>query len=282
MVHSWDPVMTSIKIVDNESQKVLYLDPKAFAESNRWSRHADMAKQYATCIKRNLDQSIRETAATSRNKDLGISSKNISIYFDIWCAMNGRFKQRVFDPQVDILNAEWNPFKQTAWVLPLLNELTYYRPRLTEISNQVFSWSNYTDVMFIADFPGLSLDNYISNTVDNVTLTILEGTVRLTYQKPTNPPITLTRGQSIAIGKKQFHNVLVVSDKPASYMYTYTNATLEARGAPPPLTEEPEPILPLWDEALERWHKFIMFLEHVINSLLYEIYNVPMPRRIRN
>ena len=50
-----------------------------WTKSNRWSSHADMLKQYATCIEERL-------------VDYGIS--NVEIRFDIWRSLNDRFQQR--------------------------------------------------------------------------------------------------------------------------------------------------------------------------------------------
>lgn len=93
--------------------------------------------------------------------------------------MNGRLHQRVFDPKVDLLKAEWSPFENTKWILPLLSELTEMLPRLDKITQDVLSWGNYTDVLFIADFPGLEMENFISPDLGNVSLTVLQGAVRL-------------------------------------------------------------------------------------------------------
>lgn len=60
MVNSWQPILTSIRIVDNVNEKTLYLDPHAFTENSRWTRHADMAKQYAECIQRNMRRGVDE------------------------------------------------------------------------------------------------------------------------------------------------------------------------------------------------------------------------------
>lgn len=289
MVNSWQPILTSIKVVDNVNGKTLYLDPNAFAENNRWSRNADMAKQYAQCIHRNLQRGVNERREYSTDFD-GISAENISIYFDIWCSMNSRFQQRVFDPRVDILHAEWSPWKDTKWLLPLLSELTDLRPQLMAISEHVFGWNNYSDVLFIADYPGLSLDNYVADTADNVSLTILGGAVQLSYDDDYSSSsaaaaghlpreaVTLTEGQSIAIQRQAFHNILVISETPASYMYTYTNATM-LMATLPTEAEAGKALLPLWEETKERWNKFELFFQHVLNSLLHEIYGVPMPRR---
>lgn len=277
MVNSWQPILTSIRIVDNDNN-TLYLDPHAFTENSRWTRHADMAVQYAKCIQRNMRRGVNEYRGEG-----GISVENISIYFDVWCSMNSRFQQRVFDPRVDMLTAEWSPFTDTSWVLPILYELSEVRPQMAEISEQVYAWNNYSDVLFIADFPGLSLDNYIAESAENVSLTVLDGTVRVSSADPheSRLPVTLTRGQSVALPRQTFHNVFVVGeDSPASYMYTYTNATMMNVDREDD-TQGPPELLPLWEETKERWNKLQMFFLHVLNALLDEIYGLPMPRRVR-
>lgn len=287
MVNSWQPIMTTITVVDNKNNKTFYLDPDAFADNHRWTRHADMAKQYAECIQRNIGR-IAQEETQSNDKEQLISPENISIYFDIWCSMNSRFQQRVFDPRVDILKAKWSPFVETSWVLPILSELTVLRPELNDLTQRVYQWNNYSDVLFIADYPGLSLNNYVVDSADNVTLTVLRGSVQLSYDKSQgsldekpSPVVVLTQGQSAAIEKQRFHNILVTSETPASYMYTYTNLTMSSGGTDEDNTTH-KSLLPLWDETRERWNKFEMFFRHVLNSLMYEIYGVPMPLRIRS
>uniref|UniRef100_A0A1B0F0M8 HTTM-like domain-containing protein n=1 Tax=Phlebotomus papatasi TaxID=29031 RepID=A0A1B0F0M8_PHLPP len=92
MVHSWDTVLITIKVVDKTNGQAFYLEPYAFADNDRWTKHADMAIQYAECLKRDLVQG----AAEAKKKDF--DPENIAIYFDIWCSMNKRFQQRMFDP----------------------------------------------------------------------------------------------------------------------------------------------------------------------------------------
>ena len=60
----------------------------------------------------------------------------------------------MFDPRVDVIAAEWHPFKETSWVLPLLTDLSDWRTKLDEIEKGIYKDSNDTDVVFIADFPG--------------------------------------------------------------------------------------------------------------------------------
>lgn len=58
---------------------------------------------------------------------------------------------RMFDPRVNILEAEWHPFKEMKFSLPLLVDLSGWRQKLDEIHHQL---ENHTEVVFVADFPG--------------------------------------------------------------------------------------------------------------------------------
>lgn len=60
----------------------------------------------------------------------------------------------MFDPTYDLLNANWSPFKPVEWLLHLLTEYSDFREKITAIEKEVYSWSNATDVLFVADFPG--------------------------------------------------------------------------------------------------------------------------------
>lgn len=54
-------------------------------------------------------------------------STNLSIYIDVWCSLNGRFQQRVFNPNVDMLTVDWHPFKLISFLMPLLTQYSSYR-----------------------------------------------------------------------------------------------------------------------------------------------------------
>lgn len=278
MVHSFDTILTSIKVVDNVNGKVHYMDPYAFTEYDRWTKYADMAQQYARCIHKNIEQEHHRDAARSP-----LSSTNISIYFDIWCSMNGRFQQRVFDPRVDLLKAEWSPFKKTSWSLPLLNELNHLRPKLRTIANEVLAWNNYSDVIFVADFPGLTLDNYISPDLTNVSLTILEGNVRY-YNDNANETFFLTSGKSISLTSGIVHHVNTIGLKHSCYLFSYVNKTMQDENI---IIENSidgnqiKALLPLWQEFLVRIKNYKRFLQHMGNSVLYLLYDVPIPMEIR-
>lgn len=155
---------------------------------------------------------------------------------------------------------------------------------MAEISRDVHSWNNYTDLMFVADFPGLTMDNYIVPEMDNVTLTVLHGAVKFQQQNDTNSvSSTLSKGQSTLVKAGSFHKVTSISDEPSCYFYTYINATQQLLNAPPEDEDEREVILlPLAQEFHARLENYKKFLYHVANSILFEFYGVPMPlRRLR-
>lgn len=62
---------------------------------------------------------------------------------------------RLFDPRVDLVAADWSPFKRSSWVLPLLTDLSNWRLQLADLEQNVYNLSNSSDITFIADFPGL-------------------------------------------------------------------------------------------------------------------------------
>lgn len=63
----------------------------------------------------------------------------------------------MFDPRVDLLTVDWTPFTPVSWLMPLLTDLTTWRDDIAELEHQVHSWSNHTDTLFVADFPGKTL-----------------------------------------------------------------------------------------------------------------------------
>lgn len=272
MVSSYDTIATSIKIIDNTNNEAHFLEPFAFTEYDRWTKYADMAKQYAQCISDKL----------TNTKDYGnpLKSGNISIYFDVWCSMNRRFQQRVFDPNVDILKAEWSPFKETKWVFPLLNQFNDMRPKIESLASNVYSWSNYSDVLFIADFPGLTIENFISTDLDNITIHVLEGKVEVHNGNETAR--NLISGESLKITSGQTHFVKTVSETPSTFLYTYINRTMLEMGNIEDFHADiSKPNINPYKEFMERVDNYKKFLYNVGNSILFLIYKVPMPLRIR-
>ncbi|XP_076231158.1 gamma-glutamyl carboxylase isoform X2 [Calliopsis andreniformis] len=228
MVHVWDTVLVVVKVHDNVSNEDRYLDSKAWVQTDRWEKHGDMAIQYATCLKDNLIRQEKQIFKTEqKGKNWSRLSSNLSIYIDVWCSLNGRFQQRIFDPNVDLLTVDWHPFKPISFLMPLLSQYNSYRHKLEEIQQEVYTWSNNTDVLFVADFPGMHLDNYIANNFTNVTLTVLEGEVVYSNENQTNS-IIMPKASSISIKTGQFHRVKTTSVYPACYMYTYNNRKKES------------------------------------------------------
>lgn len=61
---------------------------------------------------------------------------------------------RMFNPKVDILTADWSPFQEVTWIMPLLTDLSDWRSKLDEIENNLFSANDHMEAVFVADFPG--------------------------------------------------------------------------------------------------------------------------------
>ncbi|CAG0895883.1 unnamed protein product [Darwinula stevensoni] len=132
----------------------------AWVLNGRWASHADMAIEYAECIRRNL------------------SRRNVSIdavHMDIWSSLNGRMSQRVVDPRVNLLGAPWSPWEAVPWVMPLLEEFASWRPVARGFRDRLKEVAPQMEVLFLADFPGLSLELYIPEDLGDVSLWLLSG-----------------------------------------------------------------------------------------------------------
>lgn len=180
---------------------------------------------------------------------------DVSIHVDIWCSLNGRFYQRMFDPRIDLLTASWSPFEKVTWVLPLLTELSGWRKKMKQIQEEVYSASNFSDVLFVADFPGklisnnisrifpeiilyrsfffadMYLENFVDESLNNVTLTALQGRVRVKLQN--NRTFELNTGETKEIPNDEFHEVHTISQTPSCYMYLFYNRSLMEMNAHP-------------------------------------------------
>ncbi|XP_028618080.1 vitamin K-dependent gamma-carboxylase [Grammomys surdaster] len=206
MVHSRSHQHVKITYRDGLTGELGYLNPGVFTQSRRWKDHADMLKQYATCL------------------SLLLPKYNVTepqIYFDIWVSINDRFQQRLFDPRVDIVQAVWSPFQRTPWVQPLLMDLSPWRTKLQDIKN---SLDNHTEVVFIADFPGLHLENFVSEDLGNTSIQLLQGEVivELVAEQKNQ---TLQEGEKMQLPAGEYHKVYTVSSSPSCYMYVYVNTT---------------------------------------------------------
>lgn len=61
---------------------------------------------------------------------------------------------RIFDPTVNILAAPWHPLEPVSFSMPLLADLSNWREKLADMEQEIYDNSNYSEVIFVADFPG--------------------------------------------------------------------------------------------------------------------------------
>ncbi|XP_062913193.1 vitamin K-dependent gamma-carboxylase isoform X1 [Mobula hypostoma] len=207
MVHSRSHQHVKITYKDGVTGEVGYLNPGVWTQSRRWKDHADMLKQYSSC----LAQELRRYNVVDPE-----------LYFDVWVSINDRFQQRLFDPRVDVVTAEWSPFKKTSWLMPLLVNLSPWRLKFEEIEKTL---DNQMDVVFIADFPGLHLENFVSEDLGNTSIQVLKGelAVEIVAEKKN---YSLKEGDKMQLPAGDYHNVYTMSEEPSCYMYIYVNTTM--------------------------------------------------------
>jgi len=212
MVHSWSTQHVRIKVVDQVSGEVTYIRPTAWTKEHRqsrWNSHPDMIKQYVTCIAEKL---------------MALDELNITkpaIYVDVWRSMNKRFQQRMIDPNVDLVKAPWSPWQKAEWIKPLLTELSPWRQKLIHIRKELREKSNFSEITFVADFPGLFLENFVAEDL-NASLTLLNGEVNVEFN---NTNHTLQVGEEITVPSDETHVVYTVSESPSCWMYIFMNTT---------------------------------------------------------
>ncbi|KAK9503159.1 hypothetical protein O3M35_011787 [Rhynocoris fuscipes] len=264
MVHTWETVLTIVKVVDKKTNKEIYLDPEAWVQNDAWYRHGDMVKQYAECIADRIRNSNEHKLT------------NFSVHFDIWTSLNKRFQQRMFDPRIDILTAEWSMFKPVPWLLPLLTDLSGWRTQIDLLEREVLSWSNHSNALFLADFPGLYLENYIHKELTNVSLTVLRGNVILEIDKVEK---VMNAGERVEIPTATFHKIHTVSSSPACYMYTFYNMSNVDHDT---VAKTSGTLLNYNRNILSEYTDNIARTIWLISrSFLKILYNVPMMRRVK-
>ncbi|KAI0230052.1 Vitamin K-dependent gamma-carboxylase [Lamellibrachia satsuma] len=210
MVHSWSIQHVRISYVNKDTGDEGYLKPQVFTKvDDRWSYRADTVKQYAMCIKERM-------AAENMT--------NVALFFDVWRSVNNRFQQRMFDSRVDLVTAEWSPFQHTPWLMPLLTNLSDWRARMDEMGKNIYNSSSDIDVVFVADFPGLTLENYVQEEVGNASVEVLVGVVKVELAGQAIN-YTLSPGERLMLPPGKYHKVHTVSAAPSCYMYQYVNTT---------------------------------------------------------
>ncbi|XP_052750456.1 vitamin K-dependent gamma-carboxylase [Galleria mellonella] len=266
MVHTWDTYSVVVKVVDNEKNKEFYVDPQLYTPNDRWTRHGDMVHQYARCLRDNVIDVSKRLSQTE-----SVLSNNLSVYIDVWCSLNGRFTQRMFDPNVDILTAYWSPFTKTSYLLPLLDEALNWRSTLDGIRKEVRNWNNYSDVMFLVDFPGYVQEKYIPTELHNVTLTVLKGNVAYEPEVSEKRGHTqrLTSGNRIKVVSGSFHKVLNIGDSPSYYMYTFFNNTDMHTST---MTDKIQIKLPIGRELFKRFSGMATFGNLVLRNIIQIVF----------
>lgn len=126
------------------------------------------------------------------------------------------------------------------------------------------------------------MENYITEELGNISLTVLEGTV-LYENEFSSKPIRMETGVSIRVPAGVFHKIHTVSEVPSCFMYTYTNKTKEAlkeeNTKANPSKKSMHSPFPILENSNERLENFGQFLGILGNSFLNVFYNVPMIRR---
>lgn len=209
MVHNWQLQHVKITYINKDTGEEGYLNPTAWTPGGRWNSHADMVKQYARCVQEKM-----------RSFDI----PNVELYIDVWRALNDRFQQRTYDPRVNILEADWSPFSNPSWTLPLLVDLSDWRGKLAEIQKSIHENVNDTDVVFVADFPGMYLENFLHEDLGNTSVTLLKGEVMVELVDR-GKNVTLQEGDQLQLPVNEFHNIHTISDTPSCYMYIFVNTT---------------------------------------------------------
>lgn len=77
-------------------------------------------------------------------------------------------------------------------------------------------------VSFSPDFPGLKLENFVSEEL-NTSITVLHGRVKV---ETNNENYTLGKDDEMKLPANETHVVYTVSDTPACWMYVYLNTTV--------------------------------------------------------
>ncbi|XP_073952043.1 gamma-glutamyl carboxylase isoform X2 [Choristoneura fumiferana] len=272
MVHTWDIQSVIVKLVDNEKNSQFYVDPYVLTPNDRWFKHGDMIQQYAMCLKNNLAKESRKPL-----KHLGMPSQNISIYIDVWCSLNGRFVQRMFNPKLDLLQISWSFYQDLPFLMPIIDNATEWRSVLHRIRKDVHGWNQHSDVVFFADFSGYALKKFIPTEFSNVTLTVLQGQVAF------EPEVTkyrngqsykLNPGYGTSIDAGMFHRVINIGKETAFYMYTFYNTT-EAN-----LKKNDKVVskhnLPIFMELKRRFSDMLVFADNMYNGLYQLFFRLSM------
>lgn len=98
------------RVINNNTNKVTKVNPAkelSKRQKRKMSTRPDMILQYAHHLGEKYNRK---------------GDKNISVYADVTASLNGRKKQLLIDPKVDLLKTQYNVFKND-WIVPLVTPL---------------------------------------------------------------------------------------------------------------------------------------------------------------
>jgi hypothetical protein len=224
MIQTWSTQHIRVTITSPERED-FFIRPEAFVSGRRAMKHPDMLKQYAQCLRRNL-------------RTLGVPDAGVKV--DVWQSMNQRFQQRLVDPRVDLVAAPWSPWEDTPWILPCMFQFDDRRQELDDISDRYW-FEEQADLVFVADFPGMSLEHYINATeTEAAMLVLMDGNVTVEFLEPdpegrideygeeamTAHLHTVRIGENVSLPGNMTHIVHTHGTAPSRFFYAYVREDL--------------------------------------------------------
>jgi hypothetical protein len=191
-----------------------------------------MLKQYASCVTTGLEH-------------MGIP--NASVRVDLWRSMNRRYQQRFIDPTVDLVHAPWKWSETTSWILPCLYDNDDQRNVMDDTAES-YARENL-EVVFVADFPNMSLEHYVNGTeTKSTTLLLLHGEVVIEFQN--GQRYVVPRNQNVSLPLDETHVVHTMGQVPSRYMYSYDSRSKEEEKEKAELE-----LLDDWGKVIYGWSK---------------------------
>lgn len=132
------------------------------------------------------------------------------------------------------------------------------------------------------------MENYITEDLSNVTLTVLEGDIIVEDDIQDNElshKQVLSEGASISIPVGVFHKVHTISPTPSCYMYSYVNQSkqLEEQHSSDKNSTNDFSVTKsnFMVEISHRIDNFVRAIGLVSNAILHIVFSVPMIKRVR-
>ncbi|XP_033736539.1 vitamin K-dependent gamma-carboxylase-like [Pecten maximus] len=197
MIYYPDPyIKIYIKDLENGEKTDISKLVSGKSERNRWSFNPSMLIQYSKCLAAKVDTD-------------GSMAGTFAITYDIWVKVNTRFRRRLYDPDKDMLTAEWGLFSKTDWVLPPLPDYWEMRDKKMEM---IYKF-NETVFRFQADLPGYTDVIRLDNKTD-LTIGVIKG--RISLEDPVlSKNTTLEEGESFQLPPREQFLVHTISDEPS-------------------------------------------------------------------